>query len=81
MEVLREYLGDKLRRPGSTLTAHDVEKIMKERGTGTDIIDVVDGVLTTCEAGAYAGGLSSAEDRENLIQRVRDAANRMEKIL
>lgn len=81
MEALREYLGDKLRRPGSTLTAQDVEKIMKERGAGADIIDAVNGVLTTCEAGAYAGSLSSAEDRENLVQRVREAAHRMEKIL
>jgi hypothetical protein len=81
MEALREYLGDKLRRPGATLTAHDVEKIMKERGADTEAVDAVRSVLATCEAGAYAGGLSSAEDRVNLVQRVRDAANRMEKIL
>ncbi|MCK4236035.1 MAG: BatD family protein [Candidatus Krumholzibacteria bacterium] len=81
MEALREYLGDKLRRTGSTLTTGDVEEILKRRGVARDVIEALIGVLGACEVGSYAGDLYSAEDREGLVERVKAASERLEKAL
>ncbi|UCF05331.1 MAG: BatD family protein, partial [bacterium] len=78
MEALREYLGDKLRRTGATLTAGEAGQLLKERSVDQGVIDALTEVLTSCEAGSYAGDLSSTGDRESLIRRVREAAERLE---
>jgi len=79
MEALREYLGDKLRRAGSTLTAGDVDGLLVARKVDRDVIDALTNILSTCEAGSYAGDLSSAGDRESLVTRVREATARLER--
>jgi hypothetical protein len=81
LEALREYLGDKLRRTGATLTAGDVEQLLEKRKINRNAIDTLVEVLTTCEAGSYAGDHSSAGDRDNLVRRVREAAERLERQL
>jgi hypothetical protein len=81
MEALREYLGDKLRRTGATLTAVEVESIMRNRGVSDASIESVREILGTCEAGAYAGGSTSTGDREDLIGKVREAARKLEREL
>lgn len=81
MEALREYLGDKLRRSGSTMTAIDVEQLLGERGVPGDLIGAVRDVITTCEAGAYAGDVSDAASGDGLVTRVARAARKLDKAL
>lgn len=81
LEALREYLGDKLRVPGSTLTALDVERLLAERGTSPKRTDAITNVMFTCEEGTYAGEMFSAESRDGLIKRVREAAKEIERCL
>ncbi|MBN1884159.1 MAG: BatD family protein [Candidatus Krumholzibacteriota bacterium] len=81
LEALREYIGDKLRRPGATLTAADIERLLAGRGVSAETIRVVVGVIGTCEMGSYAGGLSAGEDGGELAGRVAEAAGLVEKEL
>lgn len=81
MDALREYLGDKLRRPGFTLTALDVERLLGARGIPDDVIGDVREVIGTCETGAYAGGASDALSREDLVARVAEAARKLDRII
>ena len=81
MEALRDYLGDKLRRTGSTLTTGDVEEILKSRSVAQDTIEALKDVLNACEVGSYAGDLYSGGGREDLIEKVKAAAVKLEKAL
>ncbi|HUV36691.1 MAG TPA: BatD family protein [Patescibacteria group bacterium] len=81
MDALREYLGDKLRRPGSTLTAMDAERLLGERGVPGEVIRDVREAIGTCEAGTYAGGASDTLNREDLIARVMEASRKLDRSL
>lgn len=79
LEALREYIGDKLNRPGATITAGDLETILARRGLDASVIESLKEAMSACEAGAYAGGLSSVEG--DLPRRVRKAAEELERKL
>jgi len=78
LAAMRDYLGEKLLTAGGTLTTADVVKILKEKGASHEIIDAVRGVMSSCEAGAYAGDHSPAADREAFIARALEAAGILE---
>jgi hypothetical protein len=79
MEIFREYLGDKLGRTGATSTRGDVERLLEARRVPAESIGEITILLESCEAGAYAGEISSAEDRGSIIGRIRSAAENLEK--
>lgn len=81
MEALREYLGDKLKRTGSTMTAIDIERFLGNRGVPEDVIIAVRDVIATCEASAYAGDISRAATADDLIARVAGVARKLDKVL
>jgi hypothetical protein len=81
MEAIREYLGDKLKRSGSTMTAIDVERLLGNRRVPEDVIIAVRDVIATCEAGAYAGNVSDAATGDDLITRATGAARKLDKTL
>ena len=77
--AMRDYLGDKFSTAGSTLTTGDVVKILEERGAPREAIGAMREVMSSCEAGAYAGDHSPAADREAFIKRALEAARILEK--
>ncbi len=79
LEALREYLGAKLHVPGSSLTPLDVERHLVSRGLPAEVIEAVKSVMFTCEEGTYAGESFSAENRDDLIKRVQEAAGGVER--
>ncbi len=78
--AMRDYLGDKFSAAGSTLTTGDVVKILEERGASAEAIHAVRGIMSSCEAGAYAGDHSPAADRDAFIKRALEAARALESI-
>jgi hypothetical protein len=78
---LRDYLGDKFSTAGSTLTAGDAVRILEARGASPDAVAAIREVLSSCEAGAYAGDHSTASDRSGFIARAREAAEKLERSL
>lgn len=81
LDALREYVGDRLRRSGATLTAADIERLLSERGVGTETIREVSSVIDACEMGSYANGLAGTESGGNVVERVAEAAARLEREL
>jgi hypothetical protein len=79
--AMRDYLGDRLSTAGSTLTTADVVKILGGRGASRDVVEDLRAVMSSCEAGAYAGDHSPAADAGAFIARARDAAARLEREL
>ena len=77
--AMRDYLGDKLATAGSTLTTGDVVRMLEERGASAEAIAAMREVMSTCEAGAYAGDHSPAADPHGFIARALDAAHALEK--
>lgn len=76
--AMRDYLGDKFSAAGSTLTTGDVVKILEERGASAEAIQAMRGIMSSCEAGAYAGDHSPAADREAFIRRALEATRALE---
>jgi hypothetical protein len=79
--AMRDYLGDKFSTAGSTLTTADVVNLVADAGAQREAIDALRRVMSSCEAGAYAGDNSVAADREAFIGRVQEAAQLLEKTL
>jgi len=76
--AMRDYLGDKLSTAGSTLTTGDAVRILEERRAPQDAIGAMREVLSSCEAGAYAGDHSPAADTEAFIRRALEAVRILE---
>ena len=76
--AMRDYLGEKFSAAGSTLTTADVVRILGQRGVSGDAIEGVRAVMSSCEAGAYAGDHSPAADAESFIRRAFEAARVIE---
>jgi hypothetical protein len=55
-------------------------KILEERGMPADAIGAMREIMSSCEAGAYAGDHSPAADREAFIGRALEAARALEKM-
>ena len=81
MELLKEYLGDKLDRSGAALTAGETERIMKGKGVDPETISSIGEVFDECERWAYSGLIDSKERRQDLAGRIRDAAKRLDRSL
>ena len=77
--AMRDYLGDKFSTVGSTLTTGDVVKLVADAGAPREAIDALRGVMSSCEAGAYAGDNSVAADKEAFIRRALESAQALEK--
>ncbi len=80
MDSFKMYLGDKLRIAGRSLTTGEIERLLSERGIDGELTDEVKSLLSSCEYGAYAGG-SSLEGREKLVDRTRDTARKLDRVL
>ncbi len=78
--AMRDYLGDRFSAAGSTLTTGDVVRILEERGAPAEAITAMREIMSSCEAGAYAGDHSPAADREAFIKRALEAARALEKM-
>jgi hypothetical protein len=78
--AMRDYLGDKLSTSGSTLTTADVVKILGDRGAPGEAIEAIRAIMSSCEAGAYAGDHSPAADTEAFIRRALEAARSLESV-
>ncbi len=81
MDAFRTYLGEKLRSRGSALTTGDMESMLRAIGVPGDLVREVKDLMSSCEAGAYAGVFPSAGDREELVGKVREMARRLERKL
>jgi len=79
LEALRAYLGDKLGRPGATLTALDVERDLGSRGVPEEVAGDIVEIIHALEAGAYAGSAFGPSDPVSLIDRITGAAKRLER--
>ncbi len=79
LEALRAYLGDKLGRPGSTLTALDVERDLESRDVPEDVTGGIIEIIHALEAGAYAGSAFGPADPDSLAKRITEAARRLER--
>ena len=60
LDIMRTYLGDKLRIPGAALTFGDVRDLLPVRGVDDKAIQALNQLFETCEAGVYAGGANAA---------------------
>ncbi len=81
LDALKDYLGDKLRCTGSSLTSKDVEEMLGSMGVGDDVVLALRNIMSNCETGAYAGTLSSLDDRESFTRNVEKAAMKLERSL
>lgn len=80
MDSFKMYLGDKLRIAGRSLTTNEIGRLLSERGIDGELSDEVKGLLSSCEYGAYAGG-SAVDGRERLVDRARDTARKLDRVL
>ena len=81
MELLKEYLGDKLNRSGAALTAEETEQILKGKGVAPETISSIREVFDECERWAYSGLADSEERRQDLAGRIRNAAGMLDRRL
>jgi hypothetical protein len=81
LETLRAYLGDKLGRPGATLTALDVERDLRSRGVPQEVTGGIIEIIHALEAGTYAGSSYGSTDSASLAKRITDAARQLERTL
>ena len=79
LDTLRAYLGDKLGRPGATLTALDVQRELMSRGVPEEITGGIVEIIHALEAGAYAGSAFGPADPASLIGRITETAKRLER--
>ena len=79
MQLLREYVGDKLGRQGTTLTraeiASELEKRRVSEGVRSDFIALVE----RFEAAAYAGAVSIEEGKAELLERAKRLARALDR--
>ncbi len=80
MDSFKMYLGDKLRIAGRSLTTNEIERLLSERGIDGEFSDEVKDLLSSCEYGAYAGG-SAVDGRERLVDRAREMARKLDRVL
>ena len=80
MDSFKVFLGEKLRVAGRSLTTGEIERLLSERKIDRSLIDEVNGLLSSCEYGAYAGG-SAVEGRESLVDRATDTARKLDRVL
>ncbi len=76
--AMRGYLGDKFSAAGSTLTTGDVVRILEKRGAPAEAIGAMRDIMSSCEAGAYAGDHSPVADPEGFVRRALEAARILE---
>jgi hypothetical protein len=81
LEALKDYLGDKLGRAGSTLTALDVERELDGKRVSKETTKALLGVIHALEAGTYAGAAFGPADPDSLARRIADAAKELERAL
>ena len=81
LEVLRDYLGDKLDRTGATITALDIERLFGERSVPDELTDALLEIIHTLEAGAYAGAAFGPTDPQSLMKRIVDTAKKIDRIM
>jgi len=78
--AFRSYLGDKLRLPPGALTMAEVEVLLREKGATDEIISETGALFADCEAARYGGGADSAT-RDRAVERAKNLAKRLEKVL
>jgi hypothetical protein len=81
LDELRSYLGDKLGRPGVTLTALDVERGLGVREVPAEVTGSILEIIHTLEAGTYAGSTYGPADPDSMVKRIYEAAKRLERKL
>ena len=81
LDAFRSYLGDKLGRPGVTLTALDVERGLGARKVPGDVTEGILDIIHALEAGAYAGSAYGPSDPDSMVKRISGAAKRLERTL
>ncbi len=80
LNAFRNYLGDKLRMSGGTLTYNDVKDRLAAKGVGHGILVELKELFEKCEAGRYAGA-ASITDAGQLTEQGLQLAKDLEKKL
>jgi hypothetical protein len=80
-EVLRGYLGKKLRITAGAITSHDVEKNITGRGVSEVTLRDLKHILGECEAHRFAGGTIGQSDLQNLVNQALQVAAELERSL
>jgi hypothetical protein len=81
LDAFRAYLGDKMGRPGVTLTALDVEREFGTRNVPGDVTGNILEIIHALEAGTYAGSTYGPADPDSMMKRISEAAKRLERTL
>ena len=80
LELLKQYLGSKLRIPDTALTYRDVEQPCAERGLSSEEISALQKIFQTCEQSGYAGMKTEGSFsglRENMSEWVKKAERKL----
>ena len=81
LDILKEYLGVKLRMPsGGAITFADVKEKLETSGIDSEIIEKTKEMFDSCEAGRYAGSITF-KDNSSLINKALAVAAELEKRL
>lgn len=81
LEAFREFLGAKLRRAGSALTAEDIDALLRERDIEGELIESAKRLMEACEAGTYAGSVSYSGKAGAVMEELEEIAKRLDKKL
>jgi len=78
LDALRHYLGARLKLPHGAIVYNDVRKLLSAKGVPDTILDDLQSIFNTCEAGRYAGD-SGTYDISALADKTRTIAKNLEK--
>ncbi len=81
LDALRSYLGARLDLPPGALTFADVAPVLEQRHIAVETVEELRRLFEQCEAGRYAGGMQTADEPANMVERARQAAARLEQDL
>lgn len=77
LEALRVYLGSKLRIPSASMTYRDAEEALQKYRITPSLLEKLQKIFTTCEAGRYAGNVGGTA--ESLPEETDALAKELEK--
>ena len=81
LRALRRYLGDRLGLAPRALTFADVEQRLAARNVDPELIRTLNSLFDRCEAGRYAGGALSGRTGPETARQMREAAEKLERLL
>lgn len=68
-DILRTYLGTRLKRQARALTADDADSALRDRNVSEETRDTLKALFAECEAHRYAGGAGVPTENAEFVQR------------